>query len=101
LNTFIAVMLTTHVAGDQTLVCARGSGHRCGRGFWRAFRYTEIQRSGQTQILKLFAETCDYLAASRPTAVNLFNMLNEMRKVVSDHPQADVAILKKLLFNRP
>ncbi len=28
------------------------------------------------KFLKLFNETCDYLASSRPTAVNLFNMLN-------------------------
>src|ERR1035441_4808528 len=34
------------------------------------------------KFLKLFNETCDYLATSRPTAVNLFNVLNEMRAVV-------------------
>jgi len=50
------------------------------------------------KFLKFFYKTCDYLATSRPTAVNLFNMLNEMRAVVNRHPQADVAILKKLLF---
>jgi methylthioribose-1-phosphate isomerase len=47
---------------------------------------------------KLFHKTCAYLATSRPTAVNLFNMLNQMRAVVTRHPQADAAILKKLLF---
>lgn len=52
------------------------------------------------KFLKLFYETCDYLAVSRPTAVNLFNMLNEMRAVVGGHPQADVALLKKLLFKK-
>ena len=36
----------------------------------------------KTKFLKLFYETCDYLGTSRPTAVNLFNMLNEMRAVV-------------------
>ncbi len=50
------------------------------------------------KFLKLFYETCDYLATSRPTAVNLFNMLNAMRAVVICNPQADVARLKKLLF---
>jgi len=52
------------------------------------------------EFLKLFNKTCDYLALSRPTAVNLFNMLNEMRAVVNHHPQADVAHLKKLLFKQ-
>jgi len=49
------------------------------------------------KFLKLFGETCDYLATSRPTAVNLFNMLNEMRGVVTCNPMADVATLKKAL----
>ncbi len=50
------------------------------------------------KFLKLFHKTCDYLATSRPTAVNLFNMLNAMREVVNQNPQANVATLKKLLF---
>ena len=51
----------------------------------------------KSKFLKLFNETCDYLATSRPTAVNLFNMLNEMRNVVNCNPMADVATLKKAL----
>ncbi len=50
------------------------------------------------KFLKLFHETCAYLATSRPTAVNLFNMLNQMRAVIDGNPQADVTLLKKLLF---
>jgi len=60
-----------------------------------------IQRfKGQdkAKFLKLFHKACDYLATSRPTAVNLFNMLNAMRGVVARNPQADVVSLKKLLF---
>ena len=49
------------------------------------------------KFLKLFNETCDYLATSRPTAVNLFNMLDQMRAVVANHPQGDVVTLKRLL----
>lgn len=49
------------------------------------------------KFLKLFYETCDYLSTSRPTAVNLFNMLNEMRSVVICNPHASVATLKKAL----
>jgi len=52
------------------------------------------------KFLKLFHETCDYLATSRPTAVNLFNMLNEMRVVVASNPQAEVRLLQKLLHQR-
>ena len=49
------------------------------------------------KFLKLFHETCDYLATTRPTAVNLFNMLNEMRNVVICNPWADVVTLIKAL----
>ena len=52
------------------------------------------------KFLKLFIETCDYLATSRPTAVNLFNMLNVMRTVVQCNPHAEVTSLKKLLFHQ-
>ncbi len=52
----------------------------------------------KSKFLKLFYETCDYLATSRPTAVNLFNMLDEMRAVVACNPQADVAHFKKIAF---
>ena len=52
------------------------------------------------KFLKHFNKTCDYLAASRPTAVNLFNTLNEMRSVVARNPQADAILLKKLLFKK-
>jgi methylthioribose-1-phosphate isomerase len=52
----------------------------------------------KSKFLKLFNKTCDYLALSRPTAVNLFNMIHQMRAVVNRDPQADVASLKKLLF---
>ncbi len=52
----------------------------------------------KSKFLKLFYKTCDYLATSRPTAVNLFNRINEMRAKVICNPQADVALLKKLLF---
>ena len=51
----------------------------------------------RNKFLKLFNETCDYLATSRPTAVNLFNMLDRMRAVVNCNPDVDVATLKKAL----
>ena len=46
----------------------------------------KFKGNDRIKFLKLFNETCDYLATSRPTAVNLFNMLNEMRMVVNCNP---------------
>jgi methylthioribose-1-phosphate isomerase len=60
----------------------------------------KFKGNNRPKFLKLFNETCSYLAASRPTAVNLFNMLNEMRAVIVCNPQAEVASLKKLLFHQ-
>ena len=50
------------------------------------------------KFLKLFNDTCDYLSTSRPTAVNLFNMLQRMNEVVFQNLEADIALLKKLLL---
>lgn len=51
----------------------------------------------KAKFLRLFHQICDYLATARPTAVNLFNMLDQMRSVVKQNPKADVANLQKLL----
>src|SRR5262245_25985148 len=47
-----------------------------------------------------FEKTCRYLSTSRPTAVNLFNMLDEMRAVVRLNPAEPVEKIKKLLHTR-
>lgn len=60
----------------------------------------KFKGSDKRKFLKVFHTTCDYLATSRPTAVNLFNMLNEMRAVVANNPAADVARLQNLLNQR-
>lgn len=49
---------------------------------------------------KHFEEICRYLSTARPTAVNLFHMLDEMRAVVRDHPHASVAEIKEFLYTR-
>ncbi len=46
---------------------------------------------------KKFSELCRYIGSSRPTAVNLFNELDRMKKVLKDNPKCSVAELKKLL----
>ena len=45
-----------------------------------------------------FKELKDYLASSRPTAVNLFWALNRMEGTVTDNQDKDVAEIKALLF---
>ena len=47
-----------------------------------------------------FNKVCDYVGSSRPTAVNLFNVLAEMKKVVTNNPQALPSQLKVLLKKR-
>jgi len=49
------------------------------------------------KFIRHFQKTCDYLASARPTAVNLFNALDDMKHVVADNPEAPVAELKKKL----
>ena len=56
--------------------------------------------SDRKKFNKYFEEICAYLATSRPTAVNLFNMLDEMRAVVRQHPKESVDAVKKLLHKR-
>ncbi len=42
-------------------------------------------------------ELCAYIGTSRPTAVNLFNVLERLQRVVVGHPDFSVAQLKALL----
>lgn len=48
----------------------------------------------RSYVLKL----CDYIATSRPTAVNLFNALNQMRGLILKNPDCPVPVLKAVLF---
>ena len=47
-----------------------------------------------------FLKICDYIGSSRPTAVNLFNVLGEMKKVVAENLSVSVRELKALLKKR-
>lgn len=47
-----------------------------------------------------FNKICDYVGSSRPTAVNLFNVLAEMKDVVAKNPKASPSQLKTLLKKR-
>ena len=46
---------------------------------------------------KHLLKMCDYIGTSRPTAVNLFNVLDLMRKVIKEYEGDSVNELKKLL----
>lgn len=52
------------------------------------------------KFLRHFYKMCDYIGSSRPTAVNLFNVLDEMKKVITVHPEASIAQWQKLLKKR-
>jgi len=45
-------------------------------------------------------QLCKFIGSSRPTAVNLFNVLDAMKQVITVNPQATVAQLKQLLKKR-
>jgi len=77
------------VRGAPALGVAAGFGVLLGI---RSFRGRD-----RTKFTRHFRKVCDYIGSSRPTAVNLFNVLDIMRKVINDHPQAPVSELKKLL----
>jgi methylthioribose-1-phosphate isomerase len=58
--------------------------------------YDGTDRAG---FLKKLGETCDYLASSRPTAVNLFWALDRMKRTAGLAAGGDVAAIKKALLD--
>lgn len=58
--------------------------------------HAEADRAG---FLAKLAEVCDYLATSRPTAVNLFWALERMQRVARGDERADVGALKITLLS--
>ncbi|HOO78348.1 MAG TPA: S-methyl-5-thioribose-1-phosphate isomerase [bacterium] len=60
-----------------------------------------MARSRQTEsagFLDEVEETADYLATSRPTAVNLFWALGRMKRIAREHASAGVTALKDILI---
>jgi methylthioribose-1-phosphate isomerase len=47
--------------------------------------------------VKYVGELCDYIATSRPTAVNLFNALGQMRRLALNNAERPVVVLKAVL----
>ncbi|MDP2652943.1 MAG: S-methyl-5-thioribose-1-phosphate isomerase [Candidatus Omnitrophota bacterium] len=80
------------VRGAPAIGVAAGFGVLLGL---RSFRGNERRR-----FLEDLDDLCHYIGSSRPTAVNLFNVLNDMKAVVHAHPEAPVPELKKLLHKK-
>jgi methylthioribose-1-phosphate isomerase len=57
----------------------------------------KFNSSDKTKFLKELRRLCDYIGSSRPTAVNLFNALNQLKEIVSANKQKSVTQLKALI----
>ncbi len=69
------------VGSDPLAARARRPGHRRGRGLWRVRRLADRRRQRCRRVSSArLNEVVDYLATSRPTAVNLFWALERMRR---------------------
>ncbi len=57
----------------------------------------DFKDNDRVKFVRRFNQVCDYLASSRPTAVNLFHALDEMKMTVQLYPSASTSRLKQLL----
>ncbi len=57
----------------------------------------KFKGNNTNDFIKFIKKTSDYIGTSRPTAVNLFNMLERMNKVANKNRLKTVAELKKIL----
>jgi methylthioribose-1-phosphate isomerase len=80
---------TLQVRGAPALGVAAGFGVLLG--------IKDFKGSDRQKFDKEFDQLCDYIGSSRPTAVNLFNVLTQMKQVVAAHPQVSVSQLKDVL----
>ncbi len=80
---------TLQVRGAPAIGVAAGFGVLLG--------IKNFKGEDQKKFVAEFHRICDYVGSSRPTAVNLFNVLAEMKAVVAKNPQATPAQLKILL----
>jgi methylthioribose-1-phosphate isomerase len=57
-------------------------------------------KGGDTAVfIRFVGKVCDHLATSRPTAVNLFHALTQMRGLAEKNPHLSVDALKAVLFS--
>ncbi len=57
----------------------------------------DFKGTDRRNFIKVLNDACDYLATSRPTAVNLFHALDEMRMIPWIYPSASVLKLKQVI----
>jgi len=69
-------------------------------GFGVLLGIKSFKGNTRAKFVKYFDKLCAYIGSSRPTAVNLFNVLDEMKAVVKKNPRASVTQLKQLLKKR-
>ena len=70
-----------------------------GRGLWGL--YLGVRNFPSDNVSEFFAaldRVCDYLASSRPTAVNLFWALQRIRRVAASSPGRPVAQIKQRIL---
>lgn len=58
----------------------------------------KFEGKDRTAFIRHVRKICDYLATSRPTAVNLFHILDRMRAVVDNDRNSDIKTLIKKLY---
>ncbi|NGP45772.1 S-methyl-5-thioribose-1-phosphate isomerase [Bacillaceae bacterium SIJ1] len=58
---------------------------------------SQLEEQAYDEFLVKYEEISDYLASSRPTAVNLFWALNRMKRIVVDNKETSVADIKQML----
>lgn len=57
-----------------------------------------IKAKGFDEFYEELAKACDHLAATRPTAVNLFWAIERMKKVAKENKSEDLETIKKILI---
>ncbi len=60
----------------------------------------DFKGTDKKKFLNFFEELCAYIGSSRPTAVNLFNMLDRMKDVVEKNKNHSIVEIKKLLHKK-
>lgn len=66
-------------------------------GFGVLLAIKNFKGSNRQTFISELNKACDYIGSSRPTAVNLFNVLSEMKQVVANNPTSSVSELKEFL----
>ncbi len=89
--------LTTLWWGIKNLAVRGAPALGVAAGFGVLLGIKSFKGKDKTKFLKHLKKICDYIGTSRPTAVNLFNVLERMQNVALQNSNASVEALKKFL----